>query len=285
MNQVQNVSFYGQTIPVFAQNNRYYVAMKPICENIGLDWRAQRKRIIRHDVMAEGVVMMTTPSSGGEQQTLCLPLDYLNGWLFGVEASRVKPEIRESLLRYQRECFRVLNEYFNPKAEQPKPTEALPPKASAKKSTVSERAALRAAVVMAVNKGSLTYADVYRMLHQRFGVESIDELSTGQLPEALHYVHSLAAGAANEALPPSQSSHHYFMLLAKMAHYADGYKRLQNLLYNKANSPESEQFFNDLSYSTGPDQTGFLFIFRPNIEADIEEAHSWLRRQSQALPC
>ena len=70
-----------------------------------------------------------------------------------------------------------------------------------------------------------------------------------------------------------------------MAHYADGYKRLQNLLYNKANSPESAQFFNDLSYSTGPDQTGFLFVFRPDIEADIEEARSWLRRQSQALPC
>lgn len=163
--------------------------------------------------------------------------------------------------------------------------EALPPKASAKKSTVSERAALRASVVMLVNKGSLTYADVYRMLHQRYGVESIDELSTAQLPEALHYVHSLTAGAANEALPPSQSAHHYFTLLAKMAHYADGYKRLQNLLYNKANSPESAQFFNDLSYSTGPDQTGYLFVFRPDIEADIEEARSWLRQQSQALPC
>ena len=164
--------------------------------------------------------------------------------------------------------------------------EALPPKASAKKSTVSERAALRASVVMLVNKGSLTYADVYRMLHQRYGVESIDELSTGQLPEALQYVHSLAAGAAaGEAFPPSQSARHYFTLLAKMTHYADGYKQLQNLLYNKANSPESEQFFNDLTYSADPDQTGFLFIFRSDIEADIGEARSWLRRQSQALPC
>lgn len=126
MNQVQNISFHSQTVPVFTQNNQHYVAMKPICENIGLDWKAQYDRIKRHAVLSEGMVMITTPSKGGEQQTICLPLDYLNGWLFGVEANRVKPQIRESLLQYQRECFRVLNEYFNPKAIQPKPTKALP---------------------------------------------------------------------------------------------------------------------------------------------------------------
>lgn len=126
MNQVQNISFNGQTVPVFTQNNQHYVAMKPICENIGLNWKAQYDRIKRHAVLGEGMVMMTTPSKGGEQQTICLPLDYLNGWLFGVEANRVKPQIRESLLQYQRECFRVLNEHFNPRVGHPKPTRALP---------------------------------------------------------------------------------------------------------------------------------------------------------------
>ena len=126
MNQVQNISFHGQTVPVFTRNQTHYVAMKPIVENIGLDWKAQYDRIKRHAVLSEGMVMMTTPSKGGEQQTICLPLDYLNGWLFGVEANRVKPQIRESLLQYQRECFRVLNEHFNPRVGHPKPTRALP---------------------------------------------------------------------------------------------------------------------------------------------------------------
>jgi hypothetical protein len=43
---------------------------------------------------------------------LCLPLDYLNGWLFGVNAARVNPEIRERLIRYQKECYRVLARAF-----------------------------------------------------------------------------------------------------------------------------------------------------------------------------
>lgn len=101
--------------------------MKPICENIGLQWEAQLKRIQRNAILNTAMSMMDTPSNGGKQKTACLPLDYLNGWLFGVDAKRVKPEIRERLLTYQRECFRVLNNHFN----QPKQTIKLPAPANA----------------------------------------------------------------------------------------------------------------------------------------------------------
>ena len=127
MNQVQNISFHGQTVPVFTRNQTHYVAMKPICENIGLQWEAQLKRIQRNAILNTAMSMMDTPTNGGKQKTACLPLDYLNGWLFGVDARRVKPEIRERLLTYQRECFRVLNNHFN----QPKQTIKLPAPANA----------------------------------------------------------------------------------------------------------------------------------------------------------
>ena len=181
MNQVQNISFHGQTVPVFTQNNQHYVAMKPICENIGLDWKAQYDRIKRHAVLSEGMVMITTPSKGGEQQTICLPLDYLNGWLFSVEATRVKPQIRESLLQYQRECFRVLNEYFNPKTSQPKLAQT----------TVADRTPLRQAVSALVGKCNIDYSSAYSMVHQRFGVDSIEEIAADKLPDAVAYIHAL----------------------------------------------------------------------------------------------
>lgn len=128
MNQVQNISFHGQTVSVFSQNNQHYVAMKPIVENIGLDWVSQHKKIQRNDILKSGMVMMTIPATDGKTyETACLPLDYLNGWLFGVDAKRVKPEIRERLLTYQRECFRALNNHFN----QPKQAIKLPAPANA----------------------------------------------------------------------------------------------------------------------------------------------------------
>lgn len=43
---------------------------------------------------------------------LCLPLDYLNGWLFGINANRVKPEVKDALLRYQRDVYCVLADAF-----------------------------------------------------------------------------------------------------------------------------------------------------------------------------
>lgn len=128
MNQVQNISFHGQTVSVFSQNNQHYVAMKPIVENIGLDWVSQHKKIQRSEILNSTMVMMTIVAEDGKKrEMLCLPLDYLNGWLFGVDAKRVKPEIRERLLTYQRECFRVLNNHFN----QPKQAIKLPAPANA----------------------------------------------------------------------------------------------------------------------------------------------------------
>ena len=55
---------------------------------------------------------VTATEAGGRREMLCLPLDLLNGWLFSVTAAHVKPEIRERLIRYQKECYRVLARAF-----------------------------------------------------------------------------------------------------------------------------------------------------------------------------
>lgn len=57
------------------------------------------------------------------------------------------------------------------------------------KTTVSERTPLRDAVNMLVGKKGLRYDDAYNMVHQRFGIDSIDELSLDQIPQAVEYVH------------------------------------------------------------------------------------------------
>ncbi len=111
--QLGTVDFHGHALTVITgPEGEHLVAMKPICEAIGLQWEAQLKRIKRHPVLSQGMSIMDTPSAGGEQETTCLPLDYLNGWLFGVDASRVRSEIRERLVQYQRECFAALAAYW-----------------------------------------------------------------------------------------------------------------------------------------------------------------------------
>ena len=108
------VDFHGQSLVAVLIDGKPHVAMKPICENIGLQWEAQQKRIQRNPVLNKGMSMMDIPSNGGIQETLCLPLSKLNGWLFGVDVNRVREEIKPRLMQYQEECFDVLFRHFMP---------------------------------------------------------------------------------------------------------------------------------------------------------------------------
>ncbi|MFC2974693.1 phage antirepressor N-terminal domain-containing protein [Azotobacter bryophylli] len=112
--QLGTVSFQGHDLTVISSPaGERLVAMKPISEAIGLDWKSQYARIQRHPVLKSTMVITTTVAEDGKERGLvCLPLDHLNGWLFGVDASRVRPEIRERLVQYQRECFAALAAYW-----------------------------------------------------------------------------------------------------------------------------------------------------------------------------
>ena len=174
----QTISFNNQSLITVEQNGNHYVAMKPICENIGLAWEPQVLRIKRDEVLSQGMIVMIIPTNGGNQNMICLPIEYLNGWLFGIDINRCKPEIRDTLIKYKKECYQALHDYwFNGKAE--------------RKTTVDDRTGLRNAVNMLVSKKGLIYSDAYHLVHQRFNVESIEDLTLEQLPQAVEYVHRI----------------------------------------------------------------------------------------------
>lgn len=88
-----------------------YVPIKPIIERLGLNWSGQRSRLQRDPILnvEQRMCVIHTPRRG-PQETLCIPLDYLSGFLFGINADRVNPEYRQDVIRYQRECYKVLSE-------------------------------------------------------------------------------------------------------------------------------------------------------------------------------
>lgn len=116
MTDIATIDFHGDRLFVFEQDSKPFVAMRPIVEALGLDWSAQYRRIMRDDVLGGSVAMMATVTGAGEREAVCLPLDLLNGWLFGVDAARVRPELREKITLYRRECFAALASHFNPLA-------------------------------------------------------------------------------------------------------------------------------------------------------------------------
>lgn len=100
-------------------SGRILVAMKPIADVLELDWDAQRRNVMEDPVLSSTTVIMTAVGADGKsREMVCLPIDYLNGWLFKISANRYKGERRETIIRYQRECYRVLADHFLPSRKQ-----------------------------------------------------------------------------------------------------------------------------------------------------------------------
>ncbi len=110
----QEVRFYGDTIiAVRVAGGDVYVPIRPICDNLGITLAGQRERINRDPVLAEAVTSVSVTLTQQAREMLCLPLKYVPGWLFGINADRVKPALRDAVIRYQKEAYDVLAEAFS----------------------------------------------------------------------------------------------------------------------------------------------------------------------------
>ncbi len=63
MNHLINVPFRNTTLEMIDHDGQPYVAMKPIVEGMGLDWKTQHRKLTA-DKGRWGMVIMTMPSAG-----------------------------------------------------------------------------------------------------------------------------------------------------------------------------------------------------------------------------
>ncbi|HAH0952682.1 phage antirepressor N-terminal domain-containing protein [Escherichia coli] len=173
------VPFNGQQIITAMAVGVAYVAMKPIVENLGMSWSTQQTKLMKQISKFNCVHMNMVAADGKLRKLLCLPLKKLNGWLFSINPEKVRADIRDKLIQYQEECFTVLHDYWTKGKEEN----------ARKKTSVDDRTPLRDAVNMLVSKKHLMYPEAYAMIHQRFNVESIEELDASQIPQAVEYIH------------------------------------------------------------------------------------------------
>lgn len=119
----REINFYNDKVTaVVASNNTIYVPVKPLCELIGVDWSTQHRKIQNDPVLADEMrSMVIRPQTSTEAESsrpksstmVCIPLNYLNGWLFSINANRVKDEIKDVVIRYQRDCYNILFNAFS----------------------------------------------------------------------------------------------------------------------------------------------------------------------------
>ena len=111
MNEIIPVTFHGDTLALINHDGEPFVPMKPVVENMGLDWTAQFKKL-NEKFGAVIAVTATTGGDGKQYEMICLPLRKFPAWLYSIVPSRVKPELRDKVICYQEECDDVLWKYW-----------------------------------------------------------------------------------------------------------------------------------------------------------------------------
>lgn len=133
---VKDVEFNG-TLLKAAQDveGNVWAGVRWICDGIGLNInqaRRERKRLHEDLVLCKGESNLTLPTNGGNQEVLCLMLDFLPLWLAKISITptmkRENPELVEKLITYQLKAKDVLADAFLKKEKSTAPAVVEPVK-------------------------------------------------------------------------------------------------------------------------------------------------------------
>jgi len=118
MNTQQSITVNEREISIFSEKGEKYVAIKPICEAIGVDFGKQLSRIKDDGILGQLYTIRYIVGADNKNREMgVLPLEYIFGWLFTINENKVKPEIKEQVLQYKKECYHALFETFTGRAK------------------------------------------------------------------------------------------------------------------------------------------------------------------------
>lgn len=103
----------GAAVPMQATlvGNEPYVALKPMCEAMGIDVDGQRRKLDQAE-WARTELISVHDSGGRTQRMVGVHADTIPMWLATINTSRVAEHARPILVAYQREAAKALRDYF-----------------------------------------------------------------------------------------------------------------------------------------------------------------------------
>ncbi len=102
------LKFNGKAIYFVAYDGTYWIAIRPICEALNIEYTNEFKKIKRHKILGRNVAKMAMMDAQNRLfQMASLPEKYIYGWLFTVNSEKA------TFLEFQQKCYDVLYEYFH----------------------------------------------------------------------------------------------------------------------------------------------------------------------------
>ena len=102
------LQFNGKTIYFQSFDGQFWIAIKPICEALNLEYTRQFKNLKEDKILSQ--LLAEQPMVGADnrlRKMSSLPEKYIYGWLFSINSSS------EEFLEYKKECYEILYNYFH----------------------------------------------------------------------------------------------------------------------------------------------------------------------------
>ena len=108
MKQEYFLSFNGKAIYFKENQNEYWIAIKPICEALNVDYIRAYKNLTKDELLSQLLSEQTMVGADDKKRKMvCLPEKFIYGWIFSLRSKS------EELKQYRIKCYDILFNYFN----------------------------------------------------------------------------------------------------------------------------------------------------------------------------
>lgn len=102
------LQFNGKNIFFLNADGQYWIAIKPICEALGVDYIRQFKNLKEDPILSQLLSNQTIVADDKKlREMVCLPEKYVYGWLFSINSKS------KELAEYKLTCYDVLYNHFH----------------------------------------------------------------------------------------------------------------------------------------------------------------------------
>jgi len=102
------LQFNGNKIYFLTKDGTYWIALKPICEVLNVEYTRVFKNVKADPIFGELLAVQPMVGADGKTRKMAsLPEKWVYGWLMGIQSA--SPD----LLEYKKKCHEVLYDYFH----------------------------------------------------------------------------------------------------------------------------------------------------------------------------
>jgi hypothetical protein len=102
------LEFNGKTLYFLSKNGEYWIALKPICEALGVEYTRTFKNAKANPIYSQLLAVQPMVGADGKaRKMVTLPEKRIYGWLMGIQSNS------PGLIEYQTKCHDILFDYFH----------------------------------------------------------------------------------------------------------------------------------------------------------------------------